>query len=428
MYTIIRYSYGLVIGCLAALTAFAADVQPRRNFTKEGSIRYALTHNSDLLAARSLIEQAEARFAGAGSWEYPELSVAYTSDVAFNDEGESVLEIGFAQRFPITSRLTLLKKIAAVEVELAHAEVANRERLLAHETERVFLGLAEIEAQLALRKQLIQLNEQFAEFIESRIETGEKSQFDLNRLRIELFAEDQEVQQLYSEYALSMGQLKQLMGLELQQPIELEFAFELPAAVPSMPKMDATLLDQHPAFQMKSLLYKITHQRVLLAGANRWEDVVVGVFFEDAASVDEPGGLGEDRFFGISASIPLPVQRTYRYAVEENRAKRRQMQLEMDALSLQLRNRSASLRERVIHLFEQVSIYEQGMRQMVEQNLTDMQTAYSAGQIGLTDLFRSQEQRLKIQSRNIQMLHALEEAYADWKATTAQNIAQPFIK
>ena len=62
----------------------------------------------------------------------------------------------------------------------------------------------------------------------------------------------------------------------------------------------------------------------------------------------------------------------------------------------------------------------------MERNLAEMNTAYGAGQIDLVELFRSQEQGLRVQSAQLAKLHDFEQAMIRWKAATAE--AQPVIQ
>ena len=156
--------------------------------------------------------------------------------------------------------------------------------------------------------------------------------------------------------------------------------------------------------------------------AERWGDIAVEVFFENERSVDEPDGIGTDRFFGIGVSIPLPLNNQYRGAIAEGRAYRRQVEKEMDAVSLNIHNQAEALRKKASALYAQAFNYRQNITLLVDQNLKDMNAAYSSGQISLTELFRSQEQRLKLQSTYLSMIKEFEITLIDWEAATSRNI------
>ena len=71
-------------------------------------------------------------------------------------------------------------------------------------------------------------------------------------------------------------------------------------------------------------------------------------------------------------------------------------------------------------LYQQAREYDQHLTQLVAKNLAEMKSAYGAGQINLVELFRSQEQGLRVQSAQLTKLHDFEQAIIRWKAATAQ--------
>jgi hypothetical protein len=79
-----------------------------------------------------------------------------------------------------------------------------------------------------------------------------------------------------------------------------------------------------------------------------------------------------------------------------------------------------------VSLYQQARDYDQRLTQLVEKNLAEMKSAYGAGQINLVELFRSQEQGLRVQSAQLTKLHNFEQAMIRWKAATAK--AQPVLQ
>ena len=386
---------------------------------KAQAVLRAVQQNPALRAARTIIDQANGSASQAGRWQNPELSLDYSTDRWFNNQGERSVGLGFEQRFPVTNRLSLQKAIARDEVELAQAEVSNQVRLLCAEVESAVARVAALHAQLQLREQIIGLNRTFASFIETRIETGEASSIEANQVKIELYAVEQELQSLENKLLSERAALKLLMGMEVDASIELSHQFKLPATAPKLPALTADALANHPEYRMKSLLSGIADNRVSAAKAARWADVAVRVFFEEARSVDVPSGLGTDRSFGVGVSIPLPWMNRNQGLIEVSRAQQRQIKYELDAVGLKLRSEVSVQRERALRLYAQAQQYDQNLTQLVVQNVADMNTAYSAGQISLAERFRSQQQGLKIQSTQLAKLHEFEQAMILWKAATA---------
>ena len=264
------------------------------------------------------------------------------------------------------------------------------------------------------------LNAKFASFIESRIETGEASSIDANRMKVEIYAVEQSMQQLCNQLVEQLAGLRQLIGVDVDTVIEASFDFSLPQTQPKLPVLSRETLHKHPGYLIKSLLYSIADKQVSVAKSERWADIALRVFIEDERSVDDPSGLGRDRSFGVGVSIPLPLMNRNNGSIEASRAQQHQFKYELKAVGAKIHSEARSQRDRVINLYAQTRDYQAGLTQLVEQNFIDMTAAYGAGQVSLAELFRSQEQALKIKSTHLAMLHDFEQARINWKAATAQ--------
>ncbi|MGJ8651916.1 MAG: TolC family protein [Opitutaceae bacterium] len=384
--------------------------------TKEQAVVRALQQNPALNAARTTIDRAQGNRLQAGLWENPELSLDYATDETYNNEGEYMYSIGFEQRFPVTNRLRLQKAIAQDEIELAQAEVANQVRLLTREVEMSVIAAAALDAQIKLRDKRLVLNQEFAQFMESRVATGEISSVEMTQVQIELYTVEQEKQALSNELLLELANLKQLVGVDVDTELTLTHQFELPATLPQLARLTQETLMKHPEYQMKALLYRISDKRISVAKAERWADIAVRVFFEEERGVDDPSGLGADRFIGVGVSIPLPLLDRKKGAIQASRAEQRRLQYELDRVELKVRSEARTQALRVASLYQQARDYDQRLTQLVEDNLSAMNDAYGAGQISLVELFRSQEQGLRVQSTQLEKLRDLEQAMINWKA------------
>mgnify|MGYP000144183345 FL=1 len=396
------------------------------SLSKEQAVARALQQNPALNAARTTIDRALGNRQQAGRWANPELSIDYATDQTFNDEGEYGYSVGFEQRFPVTNRLRLQKSIAQDEIELAVAEVANQVRLLTLEVETSVAAATALEAQIELRDERLQLNRKFAAFMESRVQAGEVSSVETNQVQIELYAVEQEKQELSNTLLLELAKLKQLIGANVDAELSLTHQFELPATQPQLASLTQESLMQHPEYRMKALLSGISDKRVSVVKAERWADIAVRVFFDEERSVDDPGGLGTDRFFGVGVSIPLPLLDRKQGAILASRAEQRQFKYELDRVGLEVRSEAHTQATLAVSLYQQARDYDQHLTQLVEKNLAEMKSAYGAGQINLVELFRSQQQGLRVQSAQLTKLHDFEQAIIRWKAATAQ--AQPVLQ
>ena len=125
-------------------------------------------------------------------------------------------------------------------------------------------------------------------------------------------------------------------------------------------------------------------------------------------------------------SIPLPLLDRKQGAILASRAEQRQFKYELDRVGLEVRSEAHTQATLAVSLYQQARDYDQRLTQLVEKNLAEMKSAYGAGQINLVELFRSQEQGLRVQSAQLTKLHNFEQAMIRWKAATAK--AQPVLQ
>jgi len=405
-----------------ALAHARAEEYSPQLFTRHEAIEYALSHNLNLAAARTTIDQAAARRTDAGAWENPVLNLEVASDYGLTDEGQYAYAIGFEQQFPITNRLQLLEDIASIEIRLAEAEIRDQERLLTLELETQIVKLVALDQQIAIRQELIALNERLIAFLQSRIETGEASPIDVNQLKVTRYATEQEIRKLRIAREELIASIAILMGLPTGTPFAVDAELKLPENAPQLPAITQGSLETHPEYELKALLAQIADKRTSLAQAERWADIAVEIFYEQDRSFDEPVGLKDDRFIGIGFSIPLPIHNQNRGEIEASRAYRRQVEYELGAITLAIRSRADVYTKRVLRLYQQAMEYQENVTTLVEQNTADIHAAYSAGQLDLTDLLRAQEQALTIESTQLDLVRDYELTVVEWQAATARNL------
>ena len=416
------YKLLLITSFILYATLARAETKNALQITSSDAVALALRQNEPLMAARAAIDKAAAYARYAGRLDNPELKLDYASDKAFNDEGEQAYSIGFEQRFPVTKRLQLLKDVSALEVQLAEAELRNQQRLLIRDVESAVDSVSSLDDRLSLLNEVIDLQEDFAAFLEKRIESGEASTLDLNQVRVTLFSVKQEIQSLNKERHTAMGELRILLGLKQNETVDIVPESTEQNGLPSMANLDAEVLKSHPEYQFKTLLAEVAKSQTAVAKAERWADIAVEIFFEEERAVDEPVGVERDRFFGIGVSIPLPLHNKNRGEIEASRHREREIYHEIRALRLRLQNEAETLRLNAEATHRQLTQYKANAVSLVEQNLEEITQAYAAGQVDLGEVFRVQEQRLEIKTAQVELRHQFKQILIDWRAATARNL------
>jgi len=408
----------LAILLIAVHPVFAVSPPKPQPQSLESLVALALQQNPHLQAARTIVDAAEGGVLEAGRLDNPALKVDYASDQTFNNEGEFNFGLGFAQNFPITRRLKLERWIAKDSVRLAEAEITEAELMLRQEVEHAVYSLAALRAELTLRDQMLELNREWLRFIETRIERGEASEVDANRLHMEIYSMDEVHHELVNEAHVREAELRQLCGLTHDEPLNFKFNLTLPASLPQMTDFSRADLEQHPSYLVAARLLEIAEKNLSLARAERWADIEVEVFYREQRGVDAPDGLGRDRFFGVGFSIPLPIHQRGRGAISERQAAKNRMRWELRAIEAKLLSDASVQRVVVQNLYAQALEYQDSIQPILVANQKLMSAAYTSGQISLTDLFRTQEQSLHIELIQLEHLLELAKAQSGWRAAT----------
>lgn len=403
------------------------------NLDSASAVQRALHGNLDLRAARFSIEQARARIIDAGAWENPSLNATGASDFAFGDEGEHGWTIGLEQKFPITDRLQHLETIAGLEVKLAELEVRNAERELAFEVERTMESIHAINGELSLLREQLALNQQFADFLAKKIDRAEASPLDLGQASVAMAALNQRVLKLEREKTKLIFLLREQLGIDADVTIEIS---PTPAeyADKDLPTYDVEQqLAQHPAVQLRKLMASIATEETELARAKRWGDIAVELFYEEGLAnnaLEDPFtgnirvGPERERFLGIGVSIPLPLHNRNRGEIISRQARVRQLETQVDAVRLRLVNEAKSIEREFESAQAQVESFEEVVLTQARDNLSQLENAYSVGQVDLTAVFRAQESLLELRLEFDELTEELHRLKTRWRYVTGNNLPE----
>ena len=379
------------------------DPSPSREWDQAKAIAFALENNADLRAARLSIELAESRLARTGIRSNPSMIVEYSSDFLFNDEGEHTLGVGFMQKFPLANRLKLAKAVSRVDIAKAKAEVRIQEIAIAHSINEVALELQVNDTRRASLGRLLSKSEEIAFFIQSRVSFGEYSQLEANQATLEARSLAQEINQLSDERNHLVHALEPLLGLKAEKEMSFIEIKEIDLSDDALLYEDS-IFDRHPEFQLATLESYSAEAEIALAESENWEDVTARLFWENERSVDEPNGLGTDRFIGVGLSIPLPLRKKGELRAREQRIARDQSHMKAAAIKLRVQHEIEHARHEMDDLRKSIHRYRKEVIELAEQQLEETQTAHQKGQISFVTLMDVQRQLLEIEHNHLDTL------------------------
>ncbi len=408
--------WGSVVGMALSLHA-----QENPSFTLDQAILQAISHNPELRAARYQIAIAQANLRWAGRLDDPEFEIGANTDRWGLRDGESVLEVGLAQKFPLTGRLKRERDVSEADLALAKAEVRVAEWNLATEVREAGIQVLALQKRLRLHDDLRIVLLDLVEVIEDSLQRAEASQLDLTEAKLELQTQIAAMRNLEAELAEPLGQLRGLLGLSP----DTHFTLTGPLSEPTGPlKAGPTpqLIAQRPDLQLSLLREERAQANIELARSRRWQDVAVKLFLERETAQDAPTGLERNTFVGLSLSLPLPLWTPKDRLTDAPERELEAAQASSNALAVRIAHEIASALDEVE---KHRLVWEQAAGENLEladKNVREVREAWQDGRASILRLQRAQERALTLRESAIESLLHYNRALTRLRRATAQDL------
>ena len=364
--------------------------------TAEAAVTYALRHNPELAAARQGIEQARGRLAQSGRRAAPELEAEFRPNLA--DSSEFGVGLGIMQKFPLTSRLLLERKLSHSEVTVAELEVRDAERRVGVNVRSLAVKLLALNDERELKRGRLLLGREWLVVARKNAAAGEGSSLEADQLELEAGQVEVELLQLDAEEVALVGALRPLLGWPVGAALELAGTLDPPSPVDSAGLPDVTIRSDYLAGQAR---LESARRELDLQKASQWDDVSAGLAYERDHAYDAGAGLQRDQFLGIKLTVPLPLRSAARGRVQEAVATIRRRELEAAALAASIQADAATARAEMTAATTQYARISSTLLPQARQLEEKFFAAYQSGQAPLTNSLRSREQRLSLESAQL---------------------------
>lgn len=382
----------LVAAWTLAVTSVSAAGTPK--LTLPQLIELARQENKDLQVARYAVEIGQARLVQAGRYTNPRLEVAGSDDFLFKNDGEYNGAIGLSQEFPIAGRILRQQDVARVDVALAEAEIKEAERCLAGEIAVNFYRFVTINHQIAVRDQLIDVDQKLVKITQDRLRAAEVSEVDVNTVQLDLQRLQQERARFLSQEQTLVATLNQQLGRPASSPLELDATIPQIESLSSVQLEQAKALELRPDLRMAMLEADRAGAEKALAQARRWEDWTVGLGVQqDRVAIDGAPQQGSDRALMLSLSIPLPLLNKNQGAIAEADATGRQARARIEALTLAIGTEVASPHAEASRLEKLLREFQDSLLPISERNVQLAQRGYGQGIVSILEVTQALRQQ-----------------------------------
>jgi outer membrane protein, heavy metal efflux system len=391
-----------------AASAWAGSV----SLSVEGAADYALKRNPTLAAARLRIEEARGRLQQSGRLSNPELESGFTRNTMGR---EGSFEIGFTQRFPLTSRLRHEKAVSRAELAAAESEVRDAERKLAAEVRAAAVKLLALRGQRDLRTKQLSNSRELSEFLLKRVATGEASQVDASQVELESRQIEVENLTLAADEAVLLGELRPLLGVAGDDRITITGELPPPKSIPTAG--DVTGRPDILAAQSRA---EAARSVVLEQRARRWEDIGVGASYTRERVLDEPEPIETEQVIGFRFSLPLPLWNDNSGRIREAQAAAVRAEKELDAAKLTANAEVMAALSAMRAYATLIGELDDKVMPAATRIEDQLRNSYSTGLTPLTDVLRARTRRLELQRQRLDALRDYQLARIRHSAATSQ--------
>lgn len=390
-----------------SLAPLIASAEPAEVVTYDSLPARVRASNPDLSAARLRIREALGRVRQAGRPANPELETSFEHNSRFN---EGRIEVGLAQRFPVTDRLRLEKQVSLAEVDAAEAEVRNVERRLVVEARTAFVTVLSLRQRRELLREQEGLAGKLAEAISAAAKKGEDSPLGAGQARLEAAKLETEARKIDAEEAAATGQLKPLLGLSPSGGLHLSGKL----GDPKLPAGGRAI--RRPDLEAARHEVRAAGSSVALEQAKRREDVEAGVFTAIERSEDAPEGFENEGIVGLRFKIPLPFWNKNEGAIDEAVARRERKEKEVVALTANIRHEAATALAEMERWADLLGELDRDLLPLADDQTARTETAWREGQGELQGVFRAREQSLELRASRLDALREFHLARVRYEA------------
>ena len=385
---------------------------PANGMTAEQAVVYALSHNAELLAARSEIEAARALVRQAALRPNPSVDFERKEQLGGSDNTSMVagmwpLELG--------GRRSARVLVAQKELEVKERLLADRERLLAAEVRTKFGAALAETLKLGFTEDLINTTDRGFRLVAAKVKEGRTAPLEENMLLVEVNRIRSMRETNEGKVEVALLELRNLIGMKPEEPMRLRGDFDhLISTLPTVGTATAEALRTRPDIQAARATEELASARIEQARAEgRLNASLTGKyermdFSFPQQGVNMAGHLVpiQGVFHSVSAGIRLDIpvrnknQGVIAAAIAENDAAKRRR----DFAELTVRNEVATAFARYQRAARASEIYRVGVREQASSNLDVIRQTYELGSKTLLDYIAEQRRFIDLETGYIDAL------------------------
>lgn len=380
---------------LSIVLVTPSRAEPGVVVTLDSVARRVRADNPQLAAARLAIAEAVGRARQSGRLQNPDFEVSLEHNERFSERG---IQFGLKQKFPVTDRLRLEKKLGATEIQSAQKEVAEVANDLVGQARAAAVEVLALRERRELLGRQEALSKELAEFVSDSAAKGEGSTLDAGQARLAMSKFSTEVRRLGAEEQRMLGELKPLLGISPGESLTVS------GGLPRLDLPAGSDASDRPALEVARLAVLEAEQQAAIERTKRYGDVEAGVFAGAQRVVDAPEGADKEGIVGVQFTIPLPFWDKNEGNIEAAEARAERRRKEAFALHQDIQLEAEAARSEMLEWAKLAREIEQQLLPQAAEQTGLAEQAWRNGQGDLLTVLRSREQKLELAAAQLDAL------------------------
>lgn len=403
--------------------------------TADEAVKYALSNNGELEAARKELDAAKAMVKQARLRANPKLDVEGARQIPPGKDNTimatAMLPLELGGRRP--ARIAIAER----EVEVRESEIVNRERLLAGEVRMKFGEALSLALKLSLADDLVAANQRSFNLIAARVLEGATPPLEQNMSSVELNRLKSVRESSAGKVEVVLFELRNLIGMSPEQPFRLKGDFDhLIDQLTPIGEATTRALRERPDVQAFRANETLALARIEQARADGRLDVSLTAGYERMNSsfpvfgVNDRGQLEPVQdvfhFLKFGVSLDLPVRNKNQGAIEAALADSEAAKSRRGFSELTVRREVAAAYAQYDRAVRAEEIFRVGARDAAKANLDVVRQTYELGAKTLIDYIGEQRRFIELENDFIDAQLAVYNTRVEiLRATAAPELTKP---
>jgi cobalt-zinc-cadmium efflux system outer membrane protein len=387
------------------VSSYGQFIDPVDGLTADELVRYALSHNGELAAAKQMIAEARGRLRQAGLRPNPMVEASGSQAVTTRDNNlvigaELPLELGGRRK----ARIAVVER----EIELREAEVADFKRRLAAEVRVKYAEAIAAARNLKFTEDLLTLTRDSHRLVQARVEKGKSAPLEQNTVFVEVNRVDAMRLNFEGKAEAAIFELKKTVGMLPNEPLRLRGEFSTDQQPPAQNEAIRTALALRPDITAARAAENLAQAQIEQARVEGEVDASIfanymrqnmgfGVRgFNDAGELSPVQGIFHYATFGVR--LTLPIRNKNQGAVEAAVASAEAARSRREFAEIVIRNEVAAAYARFERAQSALAVYRDGVRTQALGNLDVIRQTYTLGQKSLLDYLGEQRRYIEIET------------------------------